>query len=302
MVKRMYIAVSLLSMASIMNGMEQEVGKRSALDVVNHVLDAVVGKVEEEITTHAGTITTVENELGALAHQGKEELTLLGVTPKGAYEAAVVFGTLYVSAETVKYIYYRHIAPQPKPLDPHTAAVSKSAGDANKNVDVLGQFISTQQINGIVEAKWKELMDESKLADKDYVNAATSQIRNMVTSALETNAGRVTDLERDVKGLAVAIHGDATDKKTGIVISHEALANRVVALENLSGSSSGKPAGKGGGMMSKMFGTNKNSAAPAATKGIHPHDDDQDDDDDNKDNHATEAKLHGAGKQNKDQL
>lgn len=306
MLKRMYIVISLLSMASIMQGMEDEIGKRSALGKLDSTLDILVGKVEEEVSAHAGTITTVEHELGVIAQEAKDELTLLGVTPKGAYDAAVVFGALYLTAETAKYIYHRYIAPQEQPLDAATLAAGKFATDANNNVHVLGQFVSTTQVQAIVEAKWKEMLAGSKLADKDYVDTATAQIRNMATSALETTASRVKVLEQDLGGLKIILRGDPKAITPGLLNRIDILANRVVALENqkqsASSSAKSKEKEKSGGMLGGMFRRKKGS--DSAVHGIGQnhgdnhsngaHDDDEDDDGAN----ITDLQAHSSNNNN----
>lgn len=303
MLKRMYIVISLLSIATIMHGMGEEVGKRSAGGVLNDTLDSVVGK---EIV---GTITTLEHEFGGAIQEIKQEATLLGVTPKGAYEGAVVFGALYLTAETAKYFYHRYLAPeQEQALDAATLAGTQSVATAHSNVHVLGQFVSTTQVQAIVEAKWKELMGQGNLADKGYVDIATSQVKNMITSALETNASRVTVL-RDVQGLKVAINGDSASKTIGIRTAHGLLVNRIAALENQkqaassassSSSSSSSAAApsteQGGGLfggVGKMFGGRKKQKRDdSGVHGFkHKHGDDDDDDDDD----AAPTDLHAAG-------
>jgi hypothetical protein len=265
MLKRMYIVISLLSIATIMHGMEEQVTKRSVGGVLNDTLDKM--GIPKQIT---GTITTLEQEFGGMIHGAEKEITLLGVTSKGAYEAAVVGGALYLTAEMAKYIYTRYVGPQEQPLDATTQAVSQSAANAHSNAHILGQFVSTTQINAIVEAKWQELMTSSKLADKDYVNTATAQIRNMATSALETTASRVASLESQVKGLAIVIHGDAKTTP-GIVSAHDILKNRIAALENQKQSASFAAQSKeqSGGMMDKLFGgKRRKKGADSAVHGV----------------------------------
>lgn len=306
MLKHAYIVISLLSIVNLMHGME-DASKRSALSVFNNALNAVADKIQE-IPSIAGTMTTIENQLGDIGNEVKNDLSLLGVKPQNAYDAAVVFGALYLTAETSKYIYRRYIASDDdQSLDASALAAGQAVAQANSNINALGQFVSQQQINDIVQKKWDELVASGKFADKDYVDTATAQTRNMVTSALETTASRVTVLEGQVKGLIVAINGDKEAKKNGIFTLLDALANRMAALENqshLDSGTQGHAQSKGEGLMSKFFGRRKkgsDSAVHGASHAVgdnHSHDDDSENEDDSE----KSATLHAPGKNDNDTL
>lgn len=301
MLKRAYIVISLLSIASLVHGME-DADKRSALGVFQHTLNAVTGKIEE-IPSVTGAITTIEHQLEGFAHDAKDDLSLLGVSPKGAYDAAIVFSALYLTAETIKYIYHRYIAPDEELHDEHLQPIAQ----ANSNINALGKFVSAQEINNMVQAKCDELVKSGKFADKDYVDTAIAQSRNMVTSALEKTASRVTVLEGQVKGLIIAINGDKEAKKNGIFTLLDLLTNRVMALENQSHFGSGTQVhaqSKGEGLMSKFFGRRKKGSDSAVHGASHAVGDNQshDDDSENDDDSEKSATLHAPDKNDNDNL
>jgi hypothetical protein len=295
----MYIVVSLLSITAIMHSMQDAINKGSAGNYLNNTLDIFVGKE----TAMSGTITTVENELGIIADQAKEEITLLGVTPNRVYEIGVVCGALYLTKEGIQYVYNRYFPAQAEPLDEHTQALGQSAIGAHKNADILGQFVSTQQINSIVESKWQELMKSGNLADKEYVETIKKQVINALTQSIQTTASRVEVLETQVQGLKTILRGDPKATTPGIVTAHDLLVNRVSALENQQSSSSSSTTHsteQGGGMMSKLFRTKK-TRDESGVHGVHGEKHSQGDipshDDDNQDG-TTTVTLHTLAKGN----
>lgn len=285
MLKRMYIVLSLLSLVTIVHGMDETVGKRSAGDFFNHTLNAVLGKVEDEVAMHAGTITTIENELGVVADQLEQKVSSLD--PKMVWNALVVCGAVCGAVEGCKWAYNRYGKKSNLVLDSHLLGQGTQVAQAANDADKIGTFVSKQQIDALVEAKWNELVTSSTISS--------------LTQAVETTARRVTTLEGQVKGLGIIVNGDAATKKTGIVTSHEVLANRIAALENIkpaASSSSVKQKGKLAATIGGLF--KKNVEHKDAGDG-HSHGDAMSaGHDEDEDHHATSVTLHALGDQNKD--
>jgi hypothetical protein len=268
MVKRMCIVVSLLSMVSIMNGMNQGMDKRSAGNVLHNILDAVVGAASADVGI-------VENELEAVAHEAQQEIS--SMDPKMVWNALVVCSAIYGTAEGIKWAWNRYgVKPLPG-LDSHTlaqgAAVTQAGDDANK----LATFISKQAIDAMVQAKWNELVTSSTISS--------------LTQAAETTAGRVKTLEGQVSGLMIVVQGDPASNgtKPGIVSKHESLSNYVAGLANqkqLASSSAPQPAAHKEGFLSRILhkgDKSDKSGTPGAKIGsavLSTSDDDDDDNDD----------------------
>jgi len=264
MVKRTYLIVLILSITSLINGMDNNgssgnIGTRGASEWFDKAVDSVLGEegkiASSAVITNAGaaitnmasnagtitsaissTATTVEHELESIGLQVTEEISALD--PKMVWNAAVVFVSLYTALEGGKWLWRRH-STQPSTISPaYDAQKQKTAAvidQATKGVNEIGEYISTQQINELVEAKMKEML--ATMADKQYVDDKKKEVISTLTPMIQGIGNRVTQLESEVKGLALIIKGDNASQP-GVINAHNKLVSRVTAIEKEKGFSS----------------------------------------------------------------
>lgn len=294
MLKRMYFVVSFLSFFTIINGMDQELGKRSGVGAfLDGKLNALLDAVENQVSSH---VATLENQVVDVADQMEQKLSSLD--PKMVWNALIVCGAVCGTLEGFKWACNRYGRKSDLVVDAGVITEDGELAQATSKADKLVNFVSKQQVDAMVQAKWDELIASGKFADKDYVAIIQKQIINSITQSLETTASRVTVIEKEVaglKGLEALVKADASQKKEIIVTAHETLSNRVAALENIyvASSSSSAFTKNAPGIFSKLLKKNKtrddNANHPASD--AHSQGNRQDGDED----HATTVTLHTPG-------